>query len=212
MIPQRIAMPAFPSNFVLAATLLLTGAAAFALRLLWPVGVQTFGLQLGYFASYIVLFVAGCCGASGHWLNAVPANQRRLWLILSCVAVPVLPVADALASRIAVLQGNVTGGWNAPAAVYAFWEPLVAWGFILGLLHTFTRRFSRLGPRWTALVRRAYTIFIIHPPVLVAIALAWREVSAPHLVKFAITGTATCVVCFWIAGQLLRVPVIRRVV
>ena len=47
---------------------------------------------------------------------------------------------------------------------------------------------------------------------LVGIALAWRTIEAPHLVKFAITGTLTCLACFVIAGLLLRVPPIRRIV
>ena len=68
------------------------------------------------------------------------------------------------------------------------------------------------GPVWAILARRAFAIFIIHPPVLVAIALAWREIGASPLVKFAVTGTATCLACYGLAGLLLRVPAIRRIV
>jgi hypothetical protein len=45
----------------------------------------------------------------------------------------------------------------------------------------------------------------------VGIALAWRDVPAPSLLKFALTGIATCLACFWIAGLLLRVPVISKI-
>jgi hypothetical protein len=181
------------------------------LRLVWPVGVSVFGLQAGFFASYIVLFMAGCAGAPGAWLTAVPDRQRRTWGLVACIALPVLPVVFALAPHVPALQGNLAGGWNLPALIYAFWEPLVAWGIILALLHCFGRRFHRLGPVWAALARRAYAIYVIHPPVLVAISLAWRNVAAPHLVKFAVTGTATCLACFWLAGLLLRVRPIARV-
>ena len=203
---------AFPSNLALTAAALATGVAAFALRLVWPVGMQVFGLQLAYFASYVVLFAAGCMGASAHWLSAVPDKQRRFWLIVAWLALPVLPAVVLLAPHAPALQGDTSGGWNIQAAVYAFWEPFVAWGFILALLHAFERRFASLGPVWSALARRAYAIYIIHPPVLVAIALAWRDVEAPHLVKFAVTGAATCVACFWLAGLLLRAPWIRKIV
>ena len=108
-----------------------------------------------------------------------------------------------------MLRGDTSGGWNIQAVVYAFWEPFVAWGFILALLH----RFVASGRVWTMLSRRAYAIYIIHPPVLVAIALVWRDVTAPQdLIKFAITGAAGCLVCFWIAGLLLRLPPLRRVI
>ena len=94
--------------------------------------------------------------------------------------------------------------------VYAFWEPLVAWGVILKLLYEYQRPFTVLNGVWKSLARRAYTIFIIHPPVLVAVALAWRDESANALVKFAVTGTLSCALCFFIAGWLLRLPALRK--
>jgi len=209
---QRRAESVFPSNGVLLLAALGTGAGAFALRLIWPVGVTVFNLQLGYFASYGVLFAAGCAGAAGHWLTAVPERVRRPWLTVAWLTLPIFPAAILLAPIVPALRGDTSGGWNPQAMVYAFWEPFVAWGFILGLLHTFEQRFQTMGPIWASLARRAYTIFIIHPPILVVIALLWRDVSAPHLVKFAVTGTLACLVCFWIAGLLLRVPSIRKVI
>jgi hypothetical protein len=32
-------------------------------------------------------------------------------------------------------------------------------------------------------------IYIIHPPILVGTALAWRHIAAPALVKFIVTGS-----------------------
>jgi len=209
----------FPSNITLAVAALATGAVAFALRLAFPLGVESLGpafgyfsTDLGYFASYIVLFAAGCIGAAAGWLDAALAAQRRLWLIVALCAMPVWPAIGLLAPHVPALQGDAGGGWNIQAVIYAFYEPLVAWGLILGLLHAFQRRFASLGPIGSALARRAYAIYIIHPPVLVAVALAWRHVEAPHLVKFAVTGSATCLACFWLAGLLLRAPWIRRIV
>ncbi len=201
----------FPSNATIALAILTTGAAAFALRLVWPVGKQVFGLQLAYFASYVVLFVAGCAGSAGKWLEDFPEQQRRLWWRVSLIAIPVLPAVVLLAPAIPALGGDTSGGWNIQAVVYAFWEPFVAWGLILTLLSTYARVFPSLNTTWAALSRRAYAIYIIHPPMLVAVALAWRELEAPHLVKFALTGSLAGLLCFGIAGLLLRTP-IRRIV
>lgn len=54
--PQRLerARP-FPSNRALATAALGTGAAALLLRLRWPAGEAVLSLQIGYFASYVVL-------------------------------------------------------------------------------------------------------------------------------------------------------------
>lgn len=212
LFPGRREGPAFPSNATLLAAAVVTGAAAFLLRLVWPVGVNFAFLQLGYFASYIVLFLAGCAGADRRWLENIPQSQKRLWLRIAWLAPPVLPLVALVAPHVASLSGKPEGGWNIPALVYAFWEPFVAWGFIMGLLALFQRKLEKPYGIWPQLARRAFLIYIIHPPIVVATAIAWRGVDAPALLKFAITGAISCALCYLAAGLLLRIPAIARVV
>jgi peptidoglycan/LPS O-acetylase OafA/YrhL len=203
----------FPSNRDLALAALLTGAAAFLLRLRWPVGVEVLSLQIGYFASYVVLFLAGCFGANGRWLERVPADRLRVWRALSVISAVTFPVVMMLAARPSTAaNASASGGWNVLAALYAFWEPLFAWGVILSLLVFYQGRFVALGPLWRNLARRAYLIYIIHPPILVGVALAMRGLSAPALLKFALAGAAASALCFLVAGALLKSPMVRRVV
>lgn len=190
----------FPSNMTLVAAAMLTGVAALALRSRWPVGVNVWGLQLGYFASYVVLFAAGCGTARAHWIERVPQRQVRLWWRVTLIALPVLPLVYFVGKHVPELRGRSL------SVVYAFWEPFVAWGTILFLASYFQRRFARLTGVWLRLTRRAYTIYIIHPPVLVGVALAWRDVPANPLLKFALTGSLACLFCYLIAGLLLRSP------
>ncbi|NTZ05403.1 acyltransferase family protein [Burkholderia metallica] len=189
-----------PSDTTLAAAALLTGIAALALRSRWPVGINVWGLQLGYFASYVVLYAAGCRTARVHWIEHLPARQVRLWSRIALLALPVLPLAYLLAKHVSAWRGRPQ------EVIYAFWEPLVAWGTILFLVSRFQQHFDRLTGAWQPLSRRAYAIYIIHPPVLVAVALAWRNVPAAPFLKFAVTGSVACVACYLIAGLLLRVP------
>lgn len=202
----------FPSDRALLAAALVTGAVAFLLRLVWPVGENVAFLQLGYFASYVVLFAAGCAAADRKSLEQIPQGLKKRWVWIAWLAFPVLPVVALLASRAPWLHGPPEGGFNLQALVYAFWEPFVAWGVILGLLTFFQRRFAQLTGLWPKLARRAFLIYIIHPPVVVGVALAWRDVAAPALVKFAVTGSLACVLCYLIAGVALRIPIVARIV
>ena len=202
---------AFPSQRALAAAALGTGLVAFGLRLVWPVGVSVAGMQWGYFGSYALLFVAGWAAAAPAWLLHLPVDRVRRWRRVARWTVPVLPVVALSGGLLPWLQGRVEGGWSLPALVYAFWEPLVAWGVLLGLLARVQRRVAVLGPVWQALSRRAFAIYLIHPPMLVAVALAWAAVPAPALLKFLLTGTLACVLCYGLAGALLRVPGVARV-
>lgn len=209
--PQRGDAP-FPVRRTLWIAALGTGAAAFVLRLAWPVGWNVWGLQLGYFASYVVLFAAGCLAATPRWLEHVPPAAHRHWRRVAWLALPVLPLLALLGGRVLppAWLGPPEGGWNLPAIAYAFWEPLIAWGVILGLLAR-CARWRVASPRARALARRAYAIFVIHPPVVVAVSIAWREVPAFALLKFAVTGSVACLLCYWIAGALLRLPGVQRV-
>jgi peptidoglycan/LPS O-acetylase OafA/YrhL len=83
-------------------------------------------------------------------------------------------------------------------------------GVILALLQRCQRQFLELGPVGARLARRAFAIYAIHPPVIVAVALAWRGVAAPALFKFALSGSIACVLCYLLAGLLLRVPGVSR--
>jgi peptidoglycan/LPS O-acetylase OafA/YrhL len=202
----------FPSDALLLAAAIATATTAFLLRLIWPVGVNVAFLQLGYFASYVVLFVAGCAGADRKWLEQIPDGAKKIWLRVAWLAFPIFPLVALFGSKISWLSGNAEGGWNLQALTYAFWEPLVAWGFIIGLLWYFQRRFGRLSGVWPNLARRAYLIYVIHPPILVGVALVWRGVEAPALVKFLLTGSVACALCYILAGLVLRIPGASRVV
>jgi len=113
---------------VLLVTALATGAIGFALRLQWPVGKEVWGLQPGYFASYVVLFVVGCVAASPRWLERLPDRQVRTGRRVAWIALPVLPIVVLLGSGLLGIQGQPDGGWSIPALICALWEPFVAWG------------------------------------------------------------------------------------
>ncbi|MCR5883872.1 acyltransferase [Rhizobacter sp. J219] len=206
----------FPSNRTLLLAALACGAVAFTLRLWWSVGMNVWGLQLGYFASYVILFAAGCMAARRGWLeqmaHAPVPEQVRLWRRIAWCALPVLALPIVLGKLVPALTGNPMGGLSLPALLYAFWEPFVAWGVVLTLLLRAVRPGAPASSAlWQKLSRRAYAIYVMHPLPVVAVALAWREVQAPALLKFAVTGSVACVLCYVIAGALLRVPAIRRV-
>ena len=202
---------AFPSNRALLWAALGVGSAAFLLRLVWPVGVNVFGLQLGYFASYVLLYAAGCLASRERLLSRIPDAQARLWIKGAAVAFPVLPAASLLAGHVAGLRGSFDGGRSAPAVIYAVWEPFVAWGVILHLLRFFQRRFAEPGKIATALGRRAFAIFIIHPPIVVGVTVALHALAWPALIKFLLASAAAGLICYVVAGLVLRLPYASRV-
>lgn len=192
---------------------ILVGAASFAIRQFVPVGKNVIGLQLGYFAPYIFLFAIGIAASRYDWIRQLQWGHARPWIITLALAWPVLPVSIVIAMHV-FPQGitNFAGGHTWPAIIYAFWDPFVSWGLIAAWLLIARSWMNKPSALWTWLNRRAYAVFIIHPPVLVGISLLLHPLVAPAILKFIATGTLSCVATWLIADPLVRIPGIRRVV
>jgi hypothetical protein len=192
---------------------LATGAGALAIRQIVPTGQNFFGLQLGYFATYIVLFALGIAAWRYNWLRQLSWRNAMTGIIALAIAWPVMPVAVLVARAMASRGGsNFSGGFSWTAVLYALWEPFVAWGLIAAWLLVFRERMNQPSAFWSWLNRRAFAVFIIHPPVLVGIGIALRGWAEPALVKFGVVGGLAIVASWLAADPLIRIPGLRRVV
>ncbi len=209
---QRAARPVPPSRWWLASALGV-GAAALAIRQIVPCGVNVFGLQLGYFASYIFLFAIGIAAWRFDWLRQLSWKSARLGVIAFVIAWPLMPVSIVIAHALyGPGKADFSGGLSWPAIVYAMWEPFVAWGLIAAWLLVFRKCMNQPSAFWAWLNRRAYAVYILHPPVLVGIALLLHGWAAPALVKFAVVGLLACAATWLVSDPLVRMPGVRRVV
>ena len=207
---RATAVPAYRS-WLLAA--LVTAAATIAVRQLIPVGENIFGLQLGYFPGYIFLFALGIAAWRHDWLRQLQWKQARPWIVALVISWPAMPIGIAVAHALyGTGKANFAGGFSWPAIVYALWEPFVAWGLIALWLLVFRSRMNQPSQLWDWLNRRAYAVYILHPPVLVAIALLLHAWIAPPLIKFAITGTLAIAATWLVSDPIVRLPGIRRIV
>lgn len=199
---------AFPQVRWLVFAAIGIGLTSFAVRLLIPVGESVLWLQLGYFPCYLLLFIAGCVASHTRLLERVTIQEAMPWMLVSAIAVALLPFMLVKPFS----DGAFEGGWNINALSYALWEPAVAWGAILGLLWSFHRFFPSDNFVSNFLARRAFAVYIIHPPVLVAISLwfsAW--VAAPEF-KLIIVGLLSCIACVAVASVMLLIPGARRII
>jgi fucose 4-O-acetylase-like acetyltransferase len=206
----KVATDFVPAHLTLLLAALVTGAGAFALRLWMPVGQELWSMQIGYFSSYVVLFLGGCAVARGRWLERIDADIARRWIIICLITIPALFAYGILSGAIHGAPFNTQGGWTLPALAYAFWEPFVAWGIILGMLWRF-RVARNPSPKWQNWAPRAFTAYIIHPPVVVAMGLVFSDLAMPNSAKFLIAGICSVVLSFGLARPILAIPGTRRI-
>jgi len=192
---------------------ILVGAASLSIRQFIPAGKNIIGLQLGYFAPYIFLFAVGIAAWRFDRLRQLQWKNARPWIVTALVAWPCMPISIAIAMRVFPPgQANFGGGHTWPAIMYAFWDPFVSWGLIAAWILIARAYFNAPSALWTWLNRRAYAVYIIHPPVLVGMSFLLHSFVAPAILKFVVTGTLSCIATSLIADPLVRIPVIRRIV
>jgi peptidoglycan/LPS O-acetylase OafA/YrhL len=171
----------------------------------WPiVGLPT----PGYLPQYASLFAIGAMAYRRGWLLNLPTRTGWFGLALALVALAVLgPVTLGAAFQGSSWVGH--GTWRSLA--YALWDSTFAVGVIVALLVLFRECLNIEGRPSRFLAEHCYTVYIIHPFVLVALghALAWLHAIA--VVKFAIV-TVIAIPCCWVTAALVRsLPYARRV-
>ncbi len=207
---ERVGETPVPPPIAWWASALGVGAVALILRQFVPVGRNFLGLQLGYFASYAFLFGLGTVAWRRNWLSRLNFATAWPWLTASIVLLPALVLTALWATR-GGKPLEVDTGFSLPAIVYAFWEPLVAWGMLATLVVGFRELGNRPSRIWEWLAASAYGVYCIHAPVLVGVALSFRGWPAAAAVKWAVTGTIAVGVSLAISAVLVRLPGVRRV-
>lgn len=209
---QRITTPVPAARWWLVSAIAV-GLCAVAIRIFVPVGQNVFGLQLGFFSSYIFLFALGIAAWRYDWIRQLRWNHARWWILSVVLVWLLMPITMLVAPSPDSFAGvSFSHGFPWPAILWAMWEPFVAWGIIAAFLLLFRKYMNAPSPFWSWLNRRAYTAYIIHPPVLVGIALLLRSWIAPALLKWPCTGTLAVAACWLIADPLVRTPGLRRIV
>jgi len=112
----------------------------------------------------------------------------KLWLGIAIICIVLLPILFVAGG---VMEGRVDlfrGGVQWQAIVTAFWEAFLCLGMVVGLLVWFRKRFNQQGALAKAMSASAYTVYIIHQPVLIFLGLALSGIRLPHLLKFALVA------------------------
>jgi len=189
---------------VLAAVVALT-ATTFAARLAFPIGTAVFNMQLCYFPAYAILFGLGLVAGRAAWLRTTPDEfcwkSGGLCVGLAMLAwLPLLALGGALEGRTAAYAGGAT--WQSVAL--SLWEALICVGMSLLVLAAFRRWLSGQGRLTRFLSDNAFAVYVLHPPILVGLAVMMSDLPLPPMGKFVLLWTASLAACFGLVAPLAR--------
>ena len=105
------------------------------------------------------------------------------------------------------LEGDITrlaGGLHWEAFAYALWESIYCIGMSIGLITLFRKKLNTQGKASKTVSSNAYTIYLIHAPVLVVISVLFVVILIFALLKFVIVLSIVLLLCFLISHFILR--------
>jgi peptidoglycan/LPS O-acetylase OafA/YrhL len=190
---------------------LAVAAGAWAIRLWFPLGRDVAGMTVGYFSSYLFLFFLGCAAWRHRWLEQVERQHAVPWGWVTLAAIPVLPAVGVMTGVFSGAASKLSAGGLIANAVYAFWEPFVAWGIIAMLLWQGRLRLNSPSPRWDRWAASAYGAYIVHPPIVVGLCLWVHGWDTPTLVKLLLVSALSVAASFFAASLLRRLPGANKV-
>lgn len=181
-------------------------AATFLWRLVVPAGTywELAGLPSpAYLPQYVILFVVGLLAVRRGWLTALTVRQGRVALVVALVSLGLALGGTALATA--------PGAGLLAQLGAALTENVFAVSTIVALLVLFRERFSGqpAWARWAA--RNSFAVYVIHPLVLVGVAMLFAPLVAPAGVKFLILLCLSVPLCWGFAHLLRKIPGVSRV-
>jgi glucan biosynthesis protein C len=216
LIPSCPAAPArqagFPRNGSIALFALLIGVTSFLVRLWFPSDTvyQPLNLQLADFPQYVTLFIVGLVAYRRDWLVRLPERTGRVWLAVGAFLILLYP-------PIAILGGAIVdvtpfkGGWHWQALLAAQWQSFLCLSMCVSVIYLFQRRLDRQGALGRFLSRNAYTVYLIHEPVITALALVLMGIALYPLLKFGLAALVALPLCFVLSSLIRRIPYTDRV-
>jgi glucans biosynthesis protein C len=196
---------AFLWTFALALSL-----GTFAVRLIQPIGTNVLNMQLCFFVQYVAFFVCGLHAARYGWLLPLAASSYAR--AAGWIALLGGPVVLLVLMFLGMQNGKVEyffGGWHWQALGFALWEQFAGVGLSLGALALFSRKLDFTNPHMRWLADRSFAVYVLHAPVLVALAMLFRALPQNMYVLVALLTVTGLLASYIVADLFRRMPIFR---
>jgi glucans biosynthesis protein C len=179
--------------------------ATFLVRVVISGDKSVLNMHPGDFPQYVLMYAAGAFCCRGNWLMELSDGFcfRAAALLLGLS----VPLFAALILFGGGLQGDTaaySGGFNAVSAGKCLWEALVCVGMAFLILAVYRRWFDAQGPVTRVLSDNAFGVYLIHPPVLIACAIALHLLTWHPLVKAVLLTILAAIFSFAASALILR--------
>ena len=191
------------------------GLVSFVVRLVFPIGwiLHPVGFQLGHFPQYITFFILGILARQNQWLQQLTyQNGRRFSWIAALMVLIVFPLMLMVKTRLNAPVENFSGGWHWESFVYSFWEQITGLSIIVALVSVGQERWNTAQPLLEKGSRYAFGVYIFHPLVIISLSLLLSDATFSSIIKLAIVAPLAVLGSFVLAGGLLKIPGVSKII
>ena len=193
------------------AFILIVASLTYIVRIFSPIGEEWQHIQLAFMPQYMVMFSAGILAYRRGWLTNLPSGILKVCKAITFPAMLAMPVIMVVTGFV---DGNpaLAGGLNWQSAVVSIWEPIYCLAMSILMISVFQRHFNRQGALGQVMSKNAYTVYIIHPLVILPGAYLLRTVSLDPLLKWVLVSPMLVALCFMVSHWLVRrIPMTEKV-
>lgn len=207
--PRRVAAQrgvAPPSFTAVTVFIVVLALLTYLIRIGLPFGAGVLNVPTpSHVPQYLAMFALGALAYQRDWFRRVPAWAGTIGFTAVGVSTLVLfPVA------LVTVPGMMGGGhWG--SLVYALWESIMCVGMAFGVITVFRRRFNRQGRFGRFLSSHAFTVFLLHLPVIACLTLVIGALPGMPFLGFALGAPLAIGVSFALAYPVRSLPLLRRV-
>lgn len=216
--PQKIAKQrklSPPSHKLILIYLIGLAIASFIVRIYYPIDAweKLFGMipaEVAHLPQYFSLFIIGIIAYQHDWLRQMPTQRGLLWLWVGLEAAS-LRYFYTFTHRFLSVQLTAGGGLDWRSLLWSFWEATICIGFCVGLLVLFRETVNRQEKWLQILSENAYTVYLIHLVVVLAVQFSFATISIHPFIKFIWVTLISTLLCFSVSHFLRKLPFLKAI-
>jgi glucan biosynthesis protein C len=158
-------------------------------------------------------FALGVLAFRGRWFEPLPRTTSRAGGLGALMGLSGLTVLGVIVLTTTVDYRALAGGGRWPSVAFAAADGVIAIGFSLWIAGFFQARRQAVPSRLAAAtIRGSYAAYLLHPPVVVAMAVLLQLTDWPAGAQLAVLATVGVPISLLVGACAARVPVLNRVV
>lgn len=211
---QEFVEKPFPKLWKVVTFAVLIGLISFTSRIWFKLGynIPHTGLQVPYFSQYIAMMILGIFVYKYKWFDKISFSYGIRWFILAQFLIfIVLPVFLYLGGGSEANTEPFMGGITWQSLCMSLLEQILGISLMIGLIGIFKARLNNQGKLKRALSASAYTVYVIHPIILVSITISLRNWEIASYLKLFILAPVIIAICFGFGYLVRSLPLFKKV-